>query len=132
MFFKISRYLRKYTCVGVSFLFKKRIWRRCFLVNLRNFSDHIFCRNLRTAASAIYVNTNNFPEVFCKGVFKNFAKFTGKYLGWSIFFNKVARSIIKETPTQVFSSEFCEIFKSTIFIEYLRWLLLMCGNISTK
>ena len=31
------------------------------------------------------------PEVFCKiGVPKNFAKFTGKHLRWSIFINKVA------------------------------------------
>ena len=31
------------------------------------------------------------PEVFCeKGVLKNFAKFTGKYLSQSLFFNKVA------------------------------------------
>ena len=33
-------------------------------------------------------------------------------------------SIIEiETPTQVFSFEFCEIFKNTFFIELLRWLL---------
>ena len=31
------------------------------------------------------------PEVFCeKGVHKNFAKFTEKYLCQSLFFNKVA------------------------------------------
>ena len=31
------------------------------------------------------------PEVFCeKGVFRNFAKFTGKHLCQSLFFNKVA------------------------------------------
>ena len=31
------------------------------------------------------------PEVFCKkDVFKNFAKFTGKHLCQSLFFNKVA------------------------------------------
>ena len=31
------------------------------------------------------------PEVFCKkGVLKNFAKFTGKHLCQSLFFNKVA------------------------------------------
>ena len=31
--------------------------------------------------------------------------------------------IQKETLTHVFSCEFCKIFKSTIFIEHLRWLL---------
>ena len=30
-------------------------------------------------------------EVFCKkSVLKNFTKFTGKHLRWSLFFNKVA------------------------------------------
>ena len=40
------------------------------------------------------------------GVLKNFAKFTGKHL---------CNFINKETPTQVFSCEFCEIFKNTVF-----------------
>ena len=31
--------------------------------------------------------------------------------------------IKKETLAQVFSCEFCEIFKNTFFIEHLRWLL---------
>ena len=69
------------------------------------------------------------PEVFCKeGVLKNFAKLTGKHLRQSLFFNKVAGGachfIKKETLAQVFSCEFCEIFKNTFFIEYLWWLLL--------
>ena len=52
-----------------------------------------------------------------KGVIRNFAKFTGKYLYQRLFFSKVAglRSffIKKETLTQVFSCEFCEISKNT-------------------
>ena len=48
------------------------------------------------------------PGVFCrKGVLRNFAKFTGKHLCQSLFFNK------KETLVQVFSCEFCEISKNT-------------------
>ena len=51
-------------------------------------------------------------EVLCKkDVLINFAKFTGKHLFQSLFFNK------KETLTQVFSFEFCEIFKNTLFKE---------------
>ena len=54
------------------------------------------------------------PEVFCKkGVLRNFAKFTGKHLYQSLFFNKVANFIKKETLAQVFSCEFCEICKNT-------------------
>ena len=41
-------------------------------------------------------------------------------------FNEVAGLQLyqKETPTEVFSCEFCEIFKNTFFREHLRWLLL--------
>ena len=36
-------------------------------------------------------NRSSRPEVFCKkGVFRNFAKFTGKHLCQKLFFNKVA------------------------------------------
>ena len=54
-----------------------------------------------------------------KGV-RSFAKFTGKHLCQSLFFNKVvglrqATLSKKETLAQVFSSEFCEIFKDTFF-----------------
>ena len=57
------------------------------------------------------------PEVFCKkDVLKNFSKFTGKHLFQSLFliefFNKLFK---KKTQTQVFSCEFCEIFKNTFF-----------------
>ena len=66
------------------------------------------------------MNRSSRPEVFCKkGVLKNFAKFTGKHLCQSSFFNKVAglrRNFIKkETLAQVFSCEFCEIFRNTFF-----------------
>ena len=43
--------------------------------------------------------------------------------------NKVAElqacNVIKKTtPTQVFSCEYCEVFKNSFFIEHLRWLVL--------
>ena len=54
-----------------------------------------------------------------KSVLKNFAKFTG-----NLFFNKVTSQacnfIKKDTSTQVFSCEFCEIFKKTFFTEHLQ------------
>ena len=47
-------------------------------------------------------------KVFCKKeVLKNFTKLTGKHLCWSLF--------KKEALTQVFSCEFCEVFKNTFF-----------------
>ena len=75
------------------------------------------------------INRNSRPEVFCKkGVLKNFTKFTGKHLRQSSFFNKVAglrsATLLKtETLAQLFSCEFCEIFKKPISIEHLWWLL---------
>ena len=49
------------------------------------------------------------PDVFCKkGVLRNFAKYTGKHLCQSLFFNK-------EALAQGFSCEFCEIFKNNFF-----------------
>ena len=51
-------------------------------------------------------------EVFYrKGVLKNFAKFTGKHLFRSLFFDKFAGL----KPTQVCSWEFGEIFKNIFF-----------------
>ena len=59
--------------------------------------------------------------MFCKeGALKNLAKFIGKPLCQSLFFNKIV--VYKETLAQVFSFEYWEIFKITFFIEYLRWL----------
>ena len=69
------------------------------------------------------------PDVFCeKCVLRNFAKFTGKHLYQSLFFNKVAGAacnfIKNEALVQVFSCEFCEISKTPFFTEHLWWLLL--------
>ena len=55
-----------------------------------------------------------------KGVLRNFTKFTGKHL----FLRKTSEAynfIKKETLAQVFSCEFCEIFKNTFFTEDL-WM----------
>ena len=66
------------------------------------------------------------PEVFCKkGVLKNLAKFTGKHQCQSLFFNKVAGLIKKETLAQVFSREFAKYLRTTFFIEHI-WSLLLC------
>ena len=57
-----------------------------------------------------------------KGVPRNFAKFAGKHLCQSLFFNKVALIklfIKKETRAQVFSFEFCKISKNLFFTEHL-------------
>ena len=71
---------------------------------------------------------NNKRSSFWRYSVKNiFSKdiLTGKYLCWSLFFNKVASLFFnKEIPTQAFSCEFEEIFKETFPSEHLRWVFL--------
>ena len=60
-----------------------------------------------------------------KGVLRNFAKFTGKHLCQSLFFNEVAVlrpvTLLKGVSgTGVFHCESYEISKNTFFIEQLR------------
>ena len=59
---------------------------------------------------------------FKKGVLKTFAKFAGKQLYQSLYFNKFTgyNFTKKEALTRFFSGEFREIFKSTFFTEHLR------------
>ena len=68
------------------------------------------------------------PDMFCKrGVLTNFAKFTGKHLCQSLFFNKVAgRTLFLKNLAQVFSCQFCEIRKNTFSTEHLWWMFLKC------
>ena len=72
-------------------------------------------------------------EAVAGGAFKNFVTFTGKHLCWRLFFTKLqvlrSATLLKETLTQVFSSEIWEILKNTFFKEplwttaSLYWLL---------
>ena len=57
-----------------------------------------------------------------KGALKNFLIFTEKTPVLFFFLIKLQafRLYQKETPTQVFSCEYCEIFKSNYFEEHLR------------
>ena len=55
-----------------------------------------------------------------RAVLKNFAKFTRKHL------SKVP-TLLKETLTQVFSCEFCENFKITIFTKHLWATASVCA-----
>ena len=70
------------------------------------------------------------PEVFCKkGVLRNLAKFTGKHLCQSLFFNKVAgpRPAIllkKRLSHRYFPVNFAKFLRTPFFIEHFWWLLL--------
>ena len=56
------------------------------------------------------------PEVFCKiGVLRKFAKFLGKHLCQSLFFNKVAGLPVN----------FVNFLRTSFFMEHLWWLFLL-------
>ena len=62
--------------------------------------------------------------VYKKSGLKNFAKFTGKHLCQRLFLIKLQGSdlqlYLKKALAQVFSCEFCEIFKNIFYTEHLR------------
>ena len=83
------------------------------------------------------------PEVFCeKGVLRNFAKFRGKHLCQSLFFNKVAdlrpATLLTKRLWHVtllkkrlwhgcFPVNFAKFLWTPFLAEHLRWLLLNIG-----
>ena len=70
------------------------------------------------------------PEMYCKkGVLRNFAKFTGKHLCQSLFFDKVAdlrpATLLKKRPWhRCFPVNFAKFLRTPFLTEHLRWLLL--------
>ena len=96
-----------------------------------DFTKHLTIR-YRTLPSAILTSIFHVTHIFCyffsrsshrrcsikKGVVRNFAKFAGKHLCQSLFFNKVtslkpATLLKKETLAQVLFCECCKISKKT-------------------
>ena len=83
-----------------------------------NFTDAF----MEIGITKIKKNRSSRLQMFHKiDVLKDFAKFTGKHLCRSLFLNELGSPcnfIKKEIPTQVFSCEFCKIFKNTFFTEH--------------
>ena len=137
VFLKISQNSRESTCTRVSLLkILKEIFKNSFLQSI---SSGCFCHLFQCShffqcwmlKSLEENDRSSLPEVlfYEKGVLQNIEKFTGKQLSQCLFLNKVEACdfIKKETLAQVFSCEFCEIFKKTFFMENLWWLLLKWG-----
>ena len=78
----------------------------------------------------IYYKQKQPPEVFCKkGVLQTFAKFTGKHLCQSLFFNNVeglmpAKLLKRRLWHRCFPVNFAKFWRTPFFMEHLRWLLL--------
>ena len=86
-------------------------------LEIRNSSLDIFKNSVYSPKNLSYMQKQA-PDVICeKGVLRNFAKFTGKHLCQSLFFNNVPGQgltfIKKETLAQVFSCKYWESSKST-------------------
>ena len=85
---------------------------------------------LRKLGREEFSNRSSRPEVFCrKGVLRNFAKFTGKHLCHSLFFNKVAglrpaTLLKKRLWHRCFPVNFAKFLKTPFLREHLWWLLL--------
>ena len=103
----------------------------CFLLFLFQsfFVFKIFKSQERGSRSA---GKNGWYMFFKIGVFFNFAIFTVKGMCWSPFLFKLqawgTATLLKDTPSQVFSCESCEIFKNIFFTEHLQWLPLKSTN----
>ena len=63
------------------------------------------------------------PEMFCKkGILRNIAKFSGKHLCQSLFFNKLKKRLWH----RCFLVSFVKFLRAPLFTEHLWWLLLIC------
>ena len=92
------------------------------IINMFDKKNEKSCRWWRNVQTT---NRSNHRRCFVrKGVLRNFAKFTGKHLCQSLFFNKASgprpATLLKGTLAQVFSCEFYKISKRTFFTEHLR------------
>ena len=78
------------------------------------------------------------PEVFCKkGFLRNFAKFKGKHLCQSLFFNKVtgvrtATLLKKRLRHRFFPMNFAKFLRTPFLTEHLWWLFLGIQGIEVE
>ena len=98
-----------------------KILRKCSL--LQNCPK--YCKNL----SVRFSRTGRLQMFFKIGVLENFTNFTGKHLCWSLFLNKVPglktyNFIKRRLHHRCCPAKFVTFFKSILFTEHLRWLLL--------
>ena len=96
-------HLKKYLLCTLLILkrmqFAKQRRKRCWI------------RKIRSSCSQMLLNI---------GVLENFANFTGKYLCWSLFFNKVADL----QSCWYFPVKFAKFLRTPFLREHLQWMLL--------
>ena len=109
----------------------------CLLGALSYINDH---KKKHQRCSTSFYRSSRWGEggrgrgVFCKkGVLKNFAKFTGKHLCQSLFFNKVSglrpETLLKERLSRrCFPMNFAKFLRTPFLIEHLQSLLLLLNT----
>ena len=94
-----------------------------FIVELleKHKNQIVYDREIKTKAGSFHMPMSSSGNLIEIGVDiqKNFAIFTGKQLCYSLFLIKLQSfkpaTLLKETPTQVLSCEYYEIFKNNCF-----------------
>ena len=93
-------------------------------------NQHAILSSFMTMEASKEMEKQSLEVFFKKSDVKDLEKFTGKHLCQGLFFNKVSGlksaflSKKKTLLTQVFSYEFCQIFKNTFFKDilfYISW-----------
>ena len=112
-------------CPGISPLKRKGT------IIKMNSAEFYFAVNFQITKKCLAILIENFrssrPKMFCKkGVLKNFAKFTGKHLCQSLFFNKVVglRPFFQNTSGGSFCN-FVESLKVKLFQVNVPFLYLL-------
>ena len=93
----------------------------------RHFTSVIFVKICHVRHKKVVIQFRSCrPEGFCKkGVLRNFAKFKGKHLCQSLFFNKRPVTLLKKRLCYVcFPVNFAKFLRTRFLAEHLRWLLL--------
>ena len=114
--FKLSKVVVLLLKIEIFLRFQKPLWNAYF-------KEHYFMFKL------IKIRGSRSKVFFKIDALQNFAIFTGKYLRWSIFFNKVARLKPETLLKKKFQQRSCptniaKFSRTAFFIEQLRWLLL--------
>ena len=99
-------------------LFKKLLWHRCFPVSLSKVLwKPLFIEHLRASESKMFCEIST-GSVLWKKLLLKLSQYSQEKLLLQSLASRPA-TLLKKTPTQVFSCEYCKIFKNIYFEEHL-------------
>ena len=122
------------------FTFQGNIWRSSYIAifysvynkNLKLYSIKDLILQTKCIKYLLIFRSGG-PDVFYKkGVPRNLAKFTGKHLCQSLYFNKFSglTSLKQRLRHKYFSETFAKFLRTPFLTEHLRWLLLYMAILS--